>query len=210
MPCPSTPRPQISSSKPSCRPSRRRVGRAALAPMGPLSSPGAQLLRGQEPPWLCPSGAGGLSQAHGGGEMGGEGRAFSSHALQVKRGSGCPAAAASWHSPVPHYKNSGSPVPRHCWTGMEIGSVGGGKVTLCSGVCPIWMAPGTQHKPIPGPWDLNAVPGPVLGILGAQAPDLGSGVLGCSAGCWAPSRAGSALSSKCCPLFCPLAAGGGP
>lgn len=138
--------------------------------------------------------------------MGGEGRAFSSHGLQVKRGRGCPAAAQN--SPAPS-KNSGSPVPGRCWTGMEMGPVGGGKVTLWPDVTVFvpsgWpQAPSTDQSQ--GPLDLGVVPGPVLGMLGAQPPDLGSGVLECSARCWAPSRAESALSSKCCPLFCLLAA----
>lgn len=47
-----------------------------------------RLCPGQDPPWLRPSGAGGPSQAHGGEEMGGVGRAFSSRASQVKRGRG--------------------------------------------------------------------------------------------------------------------------
>lgn len=111
----------------------------------------------------------------------------------------------------PTSKNSGSPVPGHCWTGMEMGPVGGGKVTLWPGVTVFvpsgWpQAPSTDQSQ--GPQDPDTVPGPVLGMLDAQT-------LIWALGCWGAvqdpaSRAGSALSSKCCPLFCPLAAGGGP
>lgn len=66
-----------------------------------------------------------------------------------------------------------------------------GQVSQCLSGWP--QAPTTGQSQ--GQWDPDAVPGPVLGMLGAQAPDLGSRVLGCSAVCLAPSRAGSALNA---------------
>lgn len=148
--------------------------------------------------------AGGPRQAHSGGEMGGEGRAFSSCTLQVKRGRGCPAA---WHSPVPHQQEQWVPGARALLDWHGNGSCGWGEghpLARCHSVCPLWMAPDTKHRLITGSTGSGCRARACPGHAGCPSPDLGSGLLGCSAGCWAAFRAGSALSSKCCPLFTSL------
>ena len=94
----------------------------------------------------------------------------------------------------PTSKKSVSPVLRYGWAGTEMGPMGAGEghpLAMCHSVCPLWMAPVTRYRHLwsstalelpvsaercrPGQGsdlsqdqlDLDAVPGPVLGTLGA-------------------------------------------
>lgn len=119
--------------------------------------------------------------------MGGEGRAFSSHGLQVKRGRGCPEAA--WHPQIPHQQEEHVHSAR-AWLGWHRnGACGWGR-----------RSPSGHVSQCLSPLDGRCHP--------AQTPlvqrCLGAASLGRAVPAWPGLRplAGSA-GSRCCARACP-------
>lgn len=89
----------------------------------PIPTPGLGCPTARDPSCLRPGGfGGGPSHARGGaGGFGGEGKAFSSRGLQVKRGRWVPRGSLAPPRPPPA-KKSASPVPGHGWAGTAMGA----------------------------------------------------------------------------------------
>lgn len=91
--------------------------------------------------------------------MGGEGRAFSSHGLQVKRGHGCPEAA--WHPQVPHQQEEHVPSARAWLSWHRNWACGWGRKSPSGHVS-------QRLSSLDGPWHPAQAP-PVQRCLGATA-----------------------------------------